>query len=78
LSRLLSFDTLPTRPNLRPAEIAAFLGVHITTVYEFLNSGELAHFRLSGPGARRQTIRINRQVFIDWYTERNKEHDAFA
>ena len=56
-------ETLPAKANLRPVEIAEYLDVSLTTVYELIKSG-----RLPSKIVGRQ-LRIPRELFLRSYDE---------
>jgi excisionase family DNA binding protein len=47
-----AIDRLPQKPNLRPGEVAEFLDVSLTMVYDMIHTGDLpslkigAHYRI--------------------------------
>jgi excisionase family DNA binding protein len=52
----LPLDKLPARANLRPKEVAAYLNVSTTLIYDLIRSGDLPavklgrHYRISRDG----------------------------
>jgi len=52
-------NQIPPRANLTVAEIAAFLGVSDSTVYEALHTGEIPWFKIKGQ------YRIPRDEFLE-------------
>jgi excisionase family DNA binding protein len=58
-----SLEKLPLKPNLRPIEIAEYLDVSLTTVYELIKSG-----RLPSKVVGRQ-LRVPRELFLRWDAE---------
>lgn len=60
-NKSLVLDGLPQRPNLRPVEIANFLGIGLTKVYEMIGEGELPFLRIQ------KTLRIPRSEFERWF-----------
>ena len=57
----LSIAGLPPKANLRPAEIAAFLDCHISTVYELINNGVIPAVKLT------RHLLIPREKFLAAY-----------
>jgi excisionase family DNA binding protein len=57
-------QTLPDHANLTPREIAAFLRVSLSTIYESLNAHDIPSVRI------RHQIRIPRDHFLEWYKKR--------
>ena len=54
-------DQLPKKANLTPAEVAAFLGCHLDTVYELIHSGVIPANKMM------RHYRIPREKFLAAY-----------
>jgi excisionase family DNA binding protein len=54
-------DELPLKPNLRPREVAAFLGTSLAPVYEMIHDGHIPCFHV------RRIYRMPREEFLKWY-----------
>lgn len=55
------FKALPDKDFLRPRDVADFLDVSLSTIYELINDGEMPHI----PVGRQK--RISRSAFKAWY-----------
>lgn len=64
-------SALPNHANLTPMEVARFLAISLTLVYELINNGDLPHRRIG-----KKIIRINREKFIAWYETYEKTLSA--
>lgn len=53
-------NSLPPKPNLRPSEIAEYLDVSVSTIYELIKSGDIPS-KLVG-----RQLRIPREQFLEW------------
>jgi len=56
-----AIDTLPPKANLRPQEVADFLDISSSKVYQLIHNGSLPSKRIDG------AIKIPRADFSEWY-----------
>lgn len=56
---------LPPKPRLRPSEIASYLDVALSTIYELIRSGELPAKKIG------RQYRIPREEFLRWEADRS-------
>lgn len=54
-----SESILPTKPNLRPVEVAKYLDVNVQTIYELIEQGIIPAMRM------RRHYRIPREQFLE-------------
>jgi len=59
-------NELPKHPNLFPSEVATFLRISLTTVYDMLQQGIMPAKKIG------HQWRIPRDQFVDWF---EKQHD---
>ena len=57
-------DELSKRENLFPIEVARYLGISLTTLYEMLSMNEVPGFKVG------HQWRINRTKFLEWYEKK--------
>jgi excisionase family DNA binding protein len=58
----------PSTPWITPRDAAAYLGVHVETIYDACNAGGLKHSRLG-----RRTIRLKREWLDAWVLEHARQ-----
>lgn len=58
---------LPPKANLRPAEIADYLDISLTKIYELLNDGTIPSIRVG------RQLRVPRKEFEVWYASARSE-----
>ena len=63
---------LPNRDNLFPREIAKFLRVSISSIYEWLQTGTLPSRRIGGQ------YRIPRKEFIEWWEKQGNDRERLS
>ncbi len=62
-------ENLPPKANLRPDDIAAFLDIEKSLVYEMIAEGDLPSLQVHS----NKSIRIPRDRFLAWYNSRVQE-----
>lgn len=63
---------LPNRDNLFPREVAKFLRISLTTIYDMLQEGSVPAKRIGGQW------RIPRKEFLDWYERQRTNQESLS